>query len=131
MIDITSYLKTRQKIKRKRAQLQEIADLCTNITVDMSEDRVQTSGDKDRLGSLIAKKVDIETELMGEISEALDDMKEIEDAINGLEDPDEQTVLQERFIEGKKWDDIADDICYSRMTAIRIKNRAISKIDTQ
>ena len=128
---LQGYLEARKKIRLKLGQLEEIDNLCTHITSDPTQERVQTSSAKDRLGALVAKKADLEAEIMQGIIDALDTMNEIEEAINALEDPDEQIVLQERYIENKGWDEISEDVGMSRRTAIRIKNKAISKIGTQ
>lgn len=128
---LQGYLEARKKIRLKLGQLEEIDNLCKHITVDPTQEKVQSSGAKDRLGALVAKKADLENEIMQDIIDALDTMNEIEEAISALEDPDEQIVLQGRYIENKGWDEISNDIGMSRMSAIRIKNKAISKIGTQ
>ena len=128
VMKMDAYLNARREIERKREQIQEIRDLCESATVDMSKERVQSSGDKDRLGALIAKEVDLETELLGDISDALDTMSAIEKEIGSLDDMDERLVLQKRYIEGESWDKISEELHVSKMTAHRIKARAEARL---
>lgn len=55
----------------------------------------------------------------------------IEKSIANLSDPLEREVLYNRYILGMKWDDIARVICYSKMTAHRIHNKALKNINLE
>lgn len=122
------YLHARKNIDRKRDEIAEIEALCESVTQDPSQERVQSSGTKDRLGMLVTKKIALEDELIVEIINALDVMMDIEEEIGKLEDPDEQIVMHDRFIRGKSWDEIGVDIGATGKTAQRVKDRAIAKM---
>ena len=128
VMKMDAYLNARREIERKRDQIRELRDLCESATVDMSQERVQSSGEKDRLGALVAKEVDLETELLGDISNALDTMNAIEKEIGSLADADERMVLQKRYIEGESWEKISEELHVSKMTAHRIKARAEARL---
>lgn len=122
------YLHARKNIDRKRDEIAEIEALCESVTQDPSQEKVQSSGTKDRLGMLVTKKIALEDELIVEIIDALDVMMDIEEEIGKLEDPDEQIVMHDRFIRGKSWAEIGADIGATGKTAQRVKDRAIAKM---
>ncbi len=104
------YWKARVAITRLESQKTSIKDLLSNVTVDPSSEHVQTSRDPDQIGKLVAKLADIEEKLDGEKLHALDLMGEIYGVINKLEDPDEQLILQMRYIKMLSWSKVEKEM---------------------
>lgn len=121
---LTKYQKTRRRIAVLQSELYQIRDLTEQITVDPTREKIQSSGSKDRLGDTVAKMVDKEVEIMAEITLAFGALNAIEDAINHIEDPDEQYVLQLRYIEGLDWQETAKKMNVHERTAQRIEDKA-------
>lgn len=53
--------------------------------------------------------------------------KQIEDAIDAL-DITERVILRAKYIEGRSWTAICQEVHYSRTSAIRIHDRALKKL---
>ncbi|MBR0085659.1 MAG: DUF1492 domain-containing protein [Lachnospiraceae bacterium] len=123
------YLKIKKRIKKLKGELRELRDLCDQITVDPTTEKVQTSGSKDRLGDVVAKIIDKENELLDQVEEAADVMDDIERSIDMLEDPDEQLMLQMRYVEGMSWNDIISSIPLSDRTAFTKHKSAMDRIE--
>lgn len=51
-----------RKIQNKFSEIAQLKTMATSITVAQKDVNVQTSSDKDRMGSAVAKIVDLETE---------------------------------------------------------------------
>ncbi len=80
------------------------------MTVDPSSEHVQTSRDPDQIGKLVAKLADIQDKLNEEKLRAMDLMDEIYGAINKLGDPDEQLILQMRYIKMLPWSKVEKEL---------------------
>ena len=117
------------RIRKLEEQIQELDDLMSHITPEMSSDRVQSSHPPDKLGQLVAKKVDLETQLMGEIDMALDAMNEIEAVIDQVPSVGYQMILQKKYIEGKTWEQVAEEVCYSSPWIWVLHKRALAEVD--
>ena len=117
------------RIRKLEGQIQELDDLMSHITPEMSSDRVQSSHPPDKLGQLVAKKVDLVTQLMGEIDEAIEVMNEIEEVINKVEPVGYQMILQKKYIEGKTWEQVAREVCYSSQWIWILHRRALAEVD--
>ena len=97
------YWKAAVVVRRLESQKASIEDLLGNVTVDPTAEHVQSSHDPDKIGELVAKLSDIEAKLDDEKLKEVELMDEIYDAINQLKDPDEQLILQFRYIKMLKW----------------------------
>lgn len=91
------------RVRRLESQKASIEDLLGNVTVDPTAEHVQSTHDPDQIGKLVAKLSDIQAKLDDEKLKALDLMDEIYHAINQLKDPDEQLILQFRYIKMLPW----------------------------
>ena len=117
------------RIRKLEEEIQELDDLMSHITPEMSSDRVQSSHPPDKLGQLVAKKVDLETRLMGEIDTALGVMNDIEEVINKVEPVGYQMILQKKYIEGKTWEQVAREVCYDPSWVWVLHRRALAEVD--
>lgn len=97
------YWKAKVEVRRLESQKASIKDLLGNVTVDPSSEHVQTSRDPDQIGKLVAKLSDIQEKLDNERLLAVSLMDEIYEAVNKLKNPDEQLILQMRYIKMLPW----------------------------
>ena len=97
------YWMAKVEVRRLESQKASIKDLLGNVTVDPTSEHVQTSRDPDQIGKLVAKLADIQEKLDNERLIAVSLMDEIYDALNKLKDPDEQLLLQLRYIKMLPW----------------------------
>ena len=117
------------RIKKLEEQIQELSDLMSHITPEMSSERVQSSHPPDKIGQLVAKKVDLVTQLMGEIATAFGVMNDIEEVIDQVEPVGYQMILQKKYIEGKTWDQVAREVCYDPSWVWVLHRRALAEVD--
>lgn len=113
------YMIERRKVNKLRERITEVDDLFS-FTQDMTSERVQSSPKQDRLGEIVAEKVDLEADLMDEVALSLEIMNEIEEVINKVQDTRQQELLQKRYIRvdeetkrQKTWERIAEEFGYS------------------
>ena len=104
------YWQAKVIVRRLESQQASIRDLLGNVTVDPSSEHVQTSRDPDQIGKLVAKLADIQDKLNEEKLRAIDLMDEIYGVINKLGDPDEQLILQMRYIKMLPWSKVEKEL---------------------
>lgn len=104
------YWQARVTVRRLESQQASIRDLLGNVTVDPSSEHVQTSRDPDQIGKLVAKLADIQDKLNEEKLRAVNLMDEIYGVINKLGDPDEQLILQMRYIKMLPWSKVEKEL---------------------
>lgn len=113
----------------KQYRRERIISAVTSISVPMESDRVQTSGDKDRIGNAVAKTADLDreiAELMEQYSECL---LECFDLIQGLENKAHFDVLMHRFIERKSIGETAEEMCLSPDYVKQLQRAAMRILD--
>ena len=74
---------------------------------------MQTSGPKNTLEETVAKIVDLEADINRRIEELVDMKQEAFTMISRIPDLDQQNILIGRYIQLKKWEDIALEVNFS------------------
>lgn len=97
----------------------------TSIGCELKPDKVQTSGPKNSLEITICKIDELEHTINARIDELVDLKKITMRAIQNLQDFDQQNVLIARYIDGKKWFDIAFDLNFSISQIYKIHGKAL------
>lgn len=85
----------------------------TSQSYELKPDKVQTSGAKDTLGETIVKIMSLEDDINARIDELVDMKQEAFTMINRIPDLDQQNILIGRYIQLKKWEDIALELNFS------------------
>lgn len=97
----------------------------TSIGCELKQDKVQTSGPKNTLEETVAKIVDLEADINRRIDELVDMKQEAFTMINRIPDLDQQNILIGRYIQLKKWEDIAFDLNFSISQVYKIHGKAL------
>lgn len=97
----------------------------TSIGCELKQDKVQTSGPKNSLEETICKIDELERTINARIDELVDLKNATLKAIQILPDFDQQNVLIARYIDGKKWLDIAFDLNFSISQVYKIHGKAL------
>lgn len=100
-------------ISRKNEQMNRLKEMAENVSISYS-DRVQTSNVGDRVSNMVNKRVDISFEIDIMIDELVDLKRELLNLLDRLEDERFIDVLYKRYFEYKSWDDISEDMGYSK-----------------
>ena len=82
----------------------------------------------DTVGFAVSKAADLAAEIDREIDRLVDLRREIEDAIYTVDDPILQELLERRYIDGDKWEEIAVSMHYSWRNILRKHGKALSAV---
>lgn len=110
------------------AKLREIEKLQNQITSLQSiqfGEKVKSSQTGDNMQKTIEKIVDMQNEINAEIDHLVDLKNQVRAKINLLSDNRYITVLTDYFINCMTFDDIAENINYSKIQTIRIYGNAL------
>lgn len=99
-----------EKIKNKLIERQQWKDMALGITASMGGERVQTSGNNQKMADAIVKCVDMESEIDKLIDELIDTKKAVIATIEKLYSPTEYKILHMRYIQHISLTDIADKL---------------------
>ena len=99
-----------EKIKNKLIERQQWKDVALGITASMGGERVQTSGNNQKMADAIVKCVDMESEIDKLIDELIDTKKAVIATIEKLYSPTEYKILHMRYIQHISLTDIADKL---------------------
>ena len=105
--------KTDHLIKRLTDTVFTLRSSLTSQSYELNPDKVQTSGPKNTLEETVAKIVDLEADINRRIDELVDMKQEAFTMINRIPDLDQQNILIGRYIQLKKWEDIALELNFS------------------
>ena len=100
----------------------------TNTTVALKEICVQTSGGGDMMANAVISAIDATKVLEEQRQEATRIMCEIMNAIKSVPDEVQQTVLIEKYINGRTLQQIQNDIHYEKRNTIIIHGRALWEV---
>lgn len=105
--------KTDRLIKRLTDTVFTLRSSLTSQSYELNPDKVQTSSPKNTLEETVAKIVDLEADINRRIDELVDMKQEAFTMINRIPDLDQQNILIGRYIQLKKWEDIALELNFS------------------
>ena len=105
--------KTDRLIQRLTDTVNTLRSGLTSQSYKLKPDKVQTSGAKDTLGETIVKIMSLEDDINARIDELVDMKQEAFTMINRIPDLDQQNILIGRYIQLKKWEDIALELNFS------------------
>lgn len=117
-----------KKIQNKLSEEYQLKTLATNITISNTSDRVQTSGDKDRVGSIVAKLMDTQKETARLINDFIDKRDEIIKTIESASSVGKYDLLFKRYVQYKSLSDISDEMGYSLQHIKRLHGQALEEV---
>lgn len=116
-------------MQNKIAEIKQLRCLATSVTAVLKPDKVQTSGAGDKVGHIVSLIVDTEAELQTIINHFFSEKTERIKLIEQLENPLEYTVLHKKYIQYKRFDDIAAEENYTLQYIYEVHAKALKKID--
>ena len=115
-------------IKSKEAEIRNLNEIATSITVALKDVAVQTSGAGDKIGDCASKIVDLQNDLQKDIEDYCAIKKDILSKITQL-NTNEYLVLYKRYFESKQFGDIANEMYFSREHIYRLHKRALKNLE--
>lgn len=116
-------------ITNKLSEIYQLKIMACSITVSGDSDRVQTSGNQDKIGATIAKIVDLERETDELVDSLVDKRKEILKQIDNMKNIDHYDVLHKHYVERRTFQDIADSENWSIRQVFNIHGRALQEFE--
>ena len=116
-----------QRINSKIEQVSSLHDLATKATSTLSDMPGSATRNVHRMEDVIVKIIDLENEINTEIDRLVDVKREITRLITKIPNPEEQTLLELRYLCFKSWEQIAVDMGYSVENTYRLHRKALRK----
>lgn len=113
-----------KNLERDRANLLE---MMYSIGGSGSGERVQTSKNSDKFGTLYGRIDEKERKIADEIDNLIDFKLKVSGEINELEDERYVQLLHKRYIQNESWDAISIDMQYSPKYVIQLHGRALKE----
>ncbi len=126
---LKSYKKTRNRLNSLELQHKQIKIDMLHVRASQGDGMPRAKGETTDLSRYIEQMANIEEQIDDKRSELMDKQAEITAAINSLDDDDECTVMTEKYLNGKTWEQVAEDNGFAWMTMHRIHGRALKKIN--
>ena len=117
--------KTDRLIQRLTDTVNTLRSSLTSQSYELKPDKVQTSGPKDTLGGTIVKIMSLEDNINTRIDELVTMKKDAFNMISKIPDLDQQNVLIGRYIQMKKWEDLAAEFEYTTQWLFEIHGKAL------
>ena len=122
---LQDFRKLDRLVSEKTERLAALMEAATRATSSMEAERISGTGERSRVESLMIRKIDLEKQLDGSIDELNARRYRIQDAIDRVEDPDQRSLLDMRYIDGKRWLFIMDRLHVGETTSRRIHHAAL------
>lgn len=117
-------------IEQKQERIKEIRESASTVrAVRYDLEKVQGGGHSDRIGEAVAEIVDLETEIADDIINLLDRKHETINQIHKLAKVSHMELLYKRYIEGKDFQTIADEIDIAYQYALKLHDKALKAFE--
>lgn len=114
-------------IKNKLIECEQWRALAMVVTANYEGERVQSSGNPQKMSDAIAKCVDMQKEIDALIEQLVQAKKEVLEVIEQL-DPDEYDVLHMRYIQNMTNNDVAESKGYGASWGSTMHTRACASV---
>lgn len=118
-----------RKIQNKLSELYNLKMMASSISVSNDGERVQTSGNKDQLGAVVAKIVDMEKEVDKMVDLFVDTRSEIISQIDSMDDLDSYDILSMRYVAGKTFHEISEKTGWSIRKVFSLHGKALLEFE--
>lgn len=117
-------------IEQKQERIKEIRESASTVrAVRYDLEKVQGGGHSDKIGESVAKIVDLEKEVENDMMKLLYRQHEIIGQIHKLDNPKHIKILYKRYIEGKDFQTIADEIDLTYQYALMLHGKALKAFE--
>lgn len=117
-----------QRINSKLEQVMKLRETSTKATATLSDMPRSDTPNVHRLEDTICKIIDLENEINHDIDKLVDLKREARDVIGQLSDPDQQLILEMRYLSYKSWTQIMEELDYSETSIYRLHGQALKNL---
>lgn len=118
-----------QRVNSRLRRLSDLRQLAGRVTSSLSREPVSGSADVHKLDGTIAKIVDMEREINEDIDRLVGAKREAMAVIRQVEHPDQQLVLELRYLDFKSWPAIAEEMGLSPRWVQTLHERALAAVE--
>ena len=118
-----------ERIRSKLSQVDSLTDLAVRATATISDMPGNPSKDPHRMENIVVMIVDLQKEIGKDIEKLLDVKRDMMERIGKLEDPEQQMVLELRYIDCLAWEKIADDMDFSMNNIFVLHRKALENFE--
>ena len=117
------------RINSKIEQVQSLRDLAAKATATLSDMPRSASPNVHRMEDVIAKMVDLESEINADLTRLINLKHEIVTVVKCVESPELQTLLELRYLCFMTWEQIAVELHFDLRWVHRLHNRALNEVE--
>lgn len=118
------------KIESRIRELSHLREMSLRLSSPTFEEKVSGGQQTDApFVRLIDKVVDLEREIDSEIDTLVSVHNDIRNTIEAVEDPRQQAVLNYRYLQNMKWQEIANALFADRTSVYRWHKQALEQIE--
>jgi len=117
-----------QRINSKIEQVQSLRDLATKASSTLTHAPNSSTKNIHRMEDVITKMLDLESEINCDLVQLVDLKREIVTIIKNVESLELQTLLEQRYLCFKTWEQIAVDLHFDLRWVHRLHKKALDKV---
>ena len=125
---LTQAYRIDQRINSKLEQVVKLRESATKATATLSDMPRPDAHSMQTMENTICKIVDLEREINADIDALVDLKAQARRVIGQLKDPDQQLVLELRYLCYRSWTDIINELGVSETSVYRIHGEALKNI---
>lgn len=114
-----------QRINSKLEQVMKLRETAANCTATLSGMPRSDSPNTQKMAETVNKIVDLEREINADIDRLVDLKAEAREAINQVDDPLQQLILEMRYLCYHPWQEIVERLGVSETSVYRIHGEAL------
>lgn len=119
-----------QRINNKLSQKEHLKSQTMKVTASYKQDKVSSTKQKSPMEEAIIKTIILEQEINKNIDELYRIKIDMTIFISEIEEPLNRLLIDLRYIQGKRWDDIADYLGYNVRWVHKLHLKALKEADT-
>lgn len=113
--ELSKYYYIQKSIDKLKARIKEIESISIGSSI-LTQNITPNKNIKSKVESVAFQKIKLMDKLNDKLERLLKEESKIIDYIDSIDDQVIQLIVRMRFIELKKWQDIADELSYDRTT---------------
>lgn len=125
---LSQSLRLNQRINSKLEQIQSLRELATKCTPFLTGMPKTPNQDGSLMADTVLKIIDLEKELQKDIDRLVDLKKEIMAVVKAVDNMECQTLLEQRYLCFKSWEQIAVDMGYNVRHVYRLHDETLQKV---
>lgn len=125
---LKQYLDIEKSIRQKQAEIRHYESVAVSVAQTCSGVGGNPNGASDKVGQTVAIVLDLKNDIVAEVKRLADKQREIESNIEKINDSRLEIVLKYKYINGATFEQIADQMGYSRMHICRLHGKALKKL---